>query len=182
MVAGWQGWANLSRPGGVLLTVQELSNPRPHRSRPLSFLVYLGPSLSFFLALRDPHSSSLDFRYEEFRDNRSCCRRPETLRKIRWRRRCLLVYPSLSSTYCGKTNQTFLTRNTAGSTDVWSIDFLPHSDGWLSFPFAAKSNTVYYRWRNILWRQNEGKQKNRDIFNRLNNLEWIKCWECCLEI
>lgn len=32
MVAGWRGWANLSRPGGVLLTVQELSNPRPRRS------------------------------------------------------------------------------------------------------------------------------------------------------
>jgi len=32
MVAGWRGWANLSRPGGVLLTVQELSNPRPRRA------------------------------------------------------------------------------------------------------------------------------------------------------
>lgn len=40
---------------------------------------------------RDPHSSFLDFRYEEFRDNRSCCRCPETLRKIRRWRRCSLA-------------------------------------------------------------------------------------------
>jgi len=39
-VAGWRGWANLSRPGGVLLTVQELSNPRPRLSLSLSTAVF----------------------------------------------------------------------------------------------------------------------------------------------
>lgn len=48
--------------------------------------VYSRTRASF--ALCDPHSSFPDFRYEEFRDNRSCCRCPETLRKIRRWRRC----------------------------------------------------------------------------------------------
>lgn len=81
MVAGWRGWANLSRPGGVLLTVQELSNPRPP---PLSTAVFPGifraPSL-LRRAILILLSATFDTRNFEIIEVVAVA--PETLRKIR---------------------------------------------------------------------------------------------------
>lgn len=85
---------------------------------------------------RDPHSSFLDFRYEEFRDNRSCCRCPETLRKIRRWRRCPLA-PAAAPEKRIKLSS----RETSWDSSTWNLLLsLPLHNWLLSLPIAVRSN------------------------------------------
>lgn len=138
MVAGWRGWANLSRPGGVLLTVQELSNPRPRLSLSLSTAVF-----SRYIPAPEPppHRAILILLFSTF-DTRNS----EIIEVVAVARKLCVKYVGdvdvLSHPHPVRKNESNFSRakHHGIRCPMEPVAFLPRHNWLLSLPIAVRSN------------------------------------------